>query len=223
MPVATTAFDRVLHAVEQATGNSARGNGRQRSARCPAHDDSNPSLSITRGSDRVLLHCHGGCDTDDVLTAAGLTRTDLYDEPLEPRRSHNEIVATYDYHDEHGQLLYQVCRMHPKSFRQRRPDPTGGWLWKMGETRRVLYKLPHVLKAVADEHDVYVCEGEKDVHAIEAAGGHATCNPGGAGKWRPEYAQALAGANVIIVADTDQPGRDHAATVAVSVQTTATS
>ena len=54
---------------------------------------------------------------------------------------------------------------------------------------------------------IYICEGEKDVEALERAGCAATCNAGGAGKWRPEYSEALAGANVIIVADRDEPGR----------------
>ena len=58
---------------------------------------------------------------------------------------------------------------------------------------------------------VYIVEGEKDVHAIEAAGAVATCNPMGAGKWRPEFGKHLAGIrHAIIVADKDEPGREHA-------------
>ncbi len=41
-------------------------------ARCPAHEDRNPSLSVTRGDDKVLLHCHAGCSVESILTAAGL-------------------------------------------------------------------------------------------------------------------------------------------------------
>lgn len=37
--------------------------------RCPAHDDSSPSLSVRVGDRSVLLHCFGGCDTRDVLRA----------------------------------------------------------------------------------------------------------------------------------------------------------
>lgn len=37
-------------------------------ARCPAHNDGTPSLSINDGSDgRLLVHCHAGCDGSDVL------------------------------------------------------------------------------------------------------------------------------------------------------------
>lgn len=131
----------------------------------------------------------------------------------------NGAVATYDYVDENRQLLYQVVRLTGKQFRQRRPDGNGGWIWNLNATRRVLYHLPSVLEAAQAGETVYVVEGEKDVHAIEHAGGTATCNPGGAGKWKPEYAAALKGARVVIVADRDKPGLDHALAVAATLPT----
>jgi hypothetical protein len=59
-------------------------------ARCPAHEDRSPSLGIRQASDRVLLYCWGGCPTEDVLRAAGLTWGDLFPErpdrrPTRPR------------------------------------------------------------------------------------------------------------------------------------------
>lgn len=48
-------------------------------ARCPAHEDLVASLSVATGRDgRVLLHCHAGCLTEDVLTALGLNWSDLF-------------------------------------------------------------------------------------------------------------------------------------------------
>jgi hypothetical protein len=48
-------------------------------ARCPAHEDKSPSLSIRELDDgRVLLHCFGGCEVGDVLAAVGLTMADLF-------------------------------------------------------------------------------------------------------------------------------------------------
>jgi hypothetical protein len=39
-------------------------------ARCPAHDDRKPSLSIGEGQGgTVLVHCHAGCDQHDVIAA----------------------------------------------------------------------------------------------------------------------------------------------------------
>ena len=48
-------------------------------ARCPAHPDRNPSLSIARGDDgRVLLKCWAGCGAADVVQSVGLTLADLF-------------------------------------------------------------------------------------------------------------------------------------------------
>jgi len=61
-------------------GGRKIGDGRWK-ARCPAHKDSDPSLSITAaGNGRVLLHDFGGCNTADVLAAVGLSFSDLFPE-----------------------------------------------------------------------------------------------------------------------------------------------
>ena len=50
---------------------------------CPAHEDRSPSLSIRELADgRILLHDFGGCGTDDVLSAIGLTMADLFPDRL---------------------------------------------------------------------------------------------------------------------------------------------
>lgn len=50
-------------------------------ARCPAHADKTPSLSVREMSDgRVLIHCFGGCETEDILAAVGLTFRDVMPE-----------------------------------------------------------------------------------------------------------------------------------------------
>jgi hypothetical protein len=185
-------------------------------ARCPAHEDGTPSLSITEGDDgRVLLKCHAGCATEEIVSALGLSLSDLFEKT---RDGTSRIVETYDYVDEQGALLFQVVRKEPKSFPQRRPDGRGGWIWKLGRTRRVLYRLPAVLEAVAAGKTIYVVEGEKDVHALEVAGHVATCNPMGEGKWRAQYGTPLRGANVIVVQDKDDVGRKHAAEVVEALQ-----
>ncbi|NCA71677.1 MAG: DNA primase [Sphingobacteriia bacterium] len=66
-------------------------------ARCPAHDDKSPSLSVRADGDKVLVHCFAGCSSDDVLTAVGLTWKDLYrDDPWEAARHRpNEAARSY--------------------------------------------------------------------------------------------------------------------------------
>jgi hypothetical protein len=137
-----------------------------------------------------------------------------------PKSHHSNkprIVATYDYTDEENNLLFQVVRFHPKDFRQRRPDGPDGWIWSLSETRRVIYRLPGVRVAIDFEEVVYIVEGEKDVDALHTKKLVATCNPGGAGKWRPEYNASLSGADVVVVADNDDAGRNHAQQVAAAL------
>jgi len=52
---------------------------------CPAHDDKNPSLSISQISDKVLVHCFAGCEQWDVLQA--LTELGLWNRQSQNGRS----------------------------------------------------------------------------------------------------------------------------------------
>ena len=125
------------------------------------------------------------------------------------------VVKTYDYVNVEGKLLYQVCRYEPKDFRQRRPAANGGgWIWNMQGIERVPYRLPDLIEAIANQHRVIICEGEKDAETLWAMDVPATCNAGGAGKWRDEYDQHFRDADVVVIPDNDQPGRDHALDVA---------
>ena len=121
-------------------------------------------------------------------------------------------VASYVYEDEGGKPLYRVLRYFPKDFRQQR-HTTGGWRWGLDDVRRVLYKLPEVVKA----ERVFVAEGEKDCDLFASWNLAATTNPGGAGKWRAEYSEFLRGKQIVIIPDADARGRGHALDVAESL------
>lgn len=210
--MATDAYDRVTTRLTEVTGWSARGRG---DWKCPAHADNTASLSVNRGSEGVILHCHANCTTDAVIEALGMKASELFDAPRTNGSEQPQDV--YPYVDETGALLFEVVRFPNKKFRQRRPDGNGGYEWSLGDTRRVLFRLPAVLQAAATGQTVFVCEGEKDVLAIERAGGIATCNPHGAGKWRHDYSDTLRGADVVIVRDQDPAGHKHAADVEASL------
>ena len=202
------AFLSRLHGVKQHNG------GWQ--ALCPAHDDHNPSLSVTATAERILLCCHRGCEAQAVVRAMGLQMRDLFLTPAKTTRSRaGRIIATYDYTDHAGALLYQAVRYDPKGFKQRRPDDNGGWTWNLKGVSPVLYHLPRVLAAVARGERVFVVEGEKDVHTLERLGCTGTTNAGGAKKkWTPGLGVALRGAHVVILPDNDEPGRQHGEQVA---------
>lgn len=122
-----------------------------------------------------------------------------------------KIVATYDYVDEHGALLFQVCRFEPKDFRQRRPDPSKptGWSWSVKGVRQVPYKLPELLEALAFDKMICIAEGEKDCNALWQRGVPATCSSGGCGKWHRDLDEFFGGADVVIIADNDPQARDQ--------------
>lgn len=209
-----SAYDEVTDALHRA-GSTQKGHDWT----CPAHKggaEKRPSLSVNEGDKGVVMTCHQGCDNADVLRAIGLKDSDLFDEKLTPTKK--EIKATYDYQDVDGKLLYQVVRYEPKEFRQRRPKDGGGWDWSVKGIERVPFHLPQLVEAVAAGQPVYIVEGEKDVLAIERAGGVATCNSGGAGKWSDDFAKYFKDADVTIIRDLDQPGLRHAFQVKASLE-----
>ena len=152
---------------------------------------------------------------------------------------HPDVV--YSYQDENGQEVFQVCRYYwtdengkrKKDFRQRRylpNDPKAGregFVYSVPSELRdtTLYRMPELIRAIRDGKPVYVVEGEKDVETLRRLGYTATCNPGGAGKWREGYTKRLEGADVIILPDNDPrsekgqyAGQDHAYAVALALQ-----
>jgi hypothetical protein len=156
-----TAYELVCRRLLEVTGYAVRND----SGRCPAHPDNNPSLSVTNGDGKVLLHCHAGCELDDVRAALGLEVSDLFDTP----RSNGSDITTYDYVDEQRRLLFQVVRKPGKKFIQRRPDGNDGWTYKLGNTRRVPYRLPELVDGINAGNTVYIVEGgETDEVVVRA-------------------------------------------------------
>lgn len=192
-------------------------------AYCPAHEadgQHQASLSVKAAQDRMLLHCHGGCKIEDVLAAAGLEPRQLFfdEKPKEPKVSdRREFVKAYDYHDPGGRMVFQTVRWKlyhgdgtvGKTFTQRRPDGNGGWIYNLEGITPLLYRLPEVVRAIAEGRPVWITEGEKDADTLAAAGLCATCNPMGAGKWRDHYTEHLRGARVVLMPDADRAGLDH--------------
>jgi hypothetical protein len=198
-------------------GKKARKCGKGWKTHCPAHDDKDPSLSIAAGDNgSIVAHCHAGCTQEAViaaLTAKGITLNG-HDRTEGSAKS---IVATYDYVDEFGTPIFQTVRYIPKGFKQRRPDGTGDWVWNLHGVRVVPYNLPAVIEAIARGQIICIVEGEKDADNLAKLGVTATCNHGGAKKWRAKHAKFLKGADVVIIPDNDAPGQEHANIVARSL------
>jgi hypothetical protein len=219
-----------LSAQELASRLKGKREGKHYRACCPAHDDADPSLTITEGEDgKILVHCKAGCTQEAVigaLRAKGLwpQRVSNGARQRAAKKQLGRIVAIYDYVDEIGNLLFQTVRFEPKTFRQRRPNGKGGYTWSLEGVQPILYRLPDLIEAVAKDQTVFVVEGEKDVENLAKIGIVATCNHGGAGKWRAAvHSQHLKDASVVVIPDNDQAGRDHANSVVKALDRWATS
>jgi hypothetical protein len=188
---AGAAVERLSDALT-AHGSTIQQNNGRIMAQCPAHDDHNPSLSIRGTEGQALVYCFAGCRTGDVLAALDLTEADLYDEKS----------ATYRYED--GRT---VRRRYDKDGHKR--------FAQTGQRPGVvqLYRLSRVVRAVQDAAPIYLVEGEKDVHALESAGGVATTAPMGATNFDKVDVAPLRGAIVIAVVDRDAAGDRWATTV----------
>ena len=191
---------------------------------------SNGSLAVEIGGDRVgTFFDHenqvGGGVVDLVAFKIGAKNGQalrwLSDQGFiqdnDARPTAPRIEATYSYLGADGELVFQVVRKHPKKFLQRRPDGTGGWIWDLKGVAPVPYRLPELL-AADPNRAVLVPEGEKDVDRVRSLGFPATCNSGGAGKWKQAHAAPLRGRRVVVVPDNDPAGEDHAAMVVASLK-----
>ena len=125
----------------------------------PGHSATDRSLSVkvsNEAPDGFLVNCFAGDDpiickdyvreqlglpafkpnggdgrhraSDDAIERALMAAVQEFLPITNPK---GRIVATYDYTDADGALLYQVLRLEPKSFRQRQPDGNGGWKWEL--------------------------------------------------------------------------------------------
>lgn len=112
-------FDEVLthFQIQKRYGDKAQ-------ARCPCHDDKQASLTITKGRRSALLHCHAGCNFEDIIQKVGLKKQDLYFEERPPGsswrayvegREHKRIEAVYNYvSSANGEYTFTKIRMQDK-------------------------------------------------------------------------------------------------------------
>jgi hypothetical protein len=239
----TNPIDSVLNAVSAETGREARKSGDGFVTCCPAHDDNNPSLKISeRGDGTVGIHCFAGCCPEDVLASVGLTLADLFpvkgdgrqNPMVQPKRSgsvtpkvsktfpsvgdaidyfsqRHRDVQFWTYEDAGGGPVGVVIRWDTDKGKEFRPlsRSDGGWMLCAMPKPRPLYRLPDV--KASDR--VYVAEGEKAADALRSFGLVATTSPGGCKAAKHADWSVLAGKDVVLVPDNDEPGEMFAESV----------
>lgn len=83
--------------------------GRYGAARCPAHDDHDPSLSIRDGDRSVLVKCHAGCDPQDIVAA--LRRDRHWRDVREPRRERAKPKHSAEDTRRYLLSIWRQCRL----------------------------------------------------------------------------------------------------------------
>jgi hypothetical protein len=202
-------------------------------ARCPAHEDQHASLSLSPNDDRILVHCHRGCPTEQVVSALGLELADLYFSPrarqngtnLHTRLTLAEFAAAKklpaDFLTRHGVVEgkgglifhYRLMDGQPAPRQRIRLALTGErrFLWSAGADRPVPYGLWH-LPGWRKDHvtDLYLVEGESDALTCWYYG-LATLGVPGADCPRLLAPPHVAGfLRIFIVREADQGGKTFA-------------
>ncbi len=229
-------------ALETRPGGAKR-RGAEWAIRCffpERHTNGDARPSACYNAEKGVWHCNacgasgGLVGGDEPLAALLGIDPEQYREPSQEKARQNRAAkrqgtpsrtTRYPYRDAAGRVIYQAVRLDyadgSKTFRLERPGQ-GRALAGLGEgadrVALVLYRLPE-LQAADPAELVLIVEGEKCADALAGLGFTATTNPMGAGKWRDEFSEALAGRHVVILPDNDDPGTGHARDVARSVQT----
>lgn len=213
--------------ISRALGGKRNGSGWK--ARCPAHDDRNPSLSINADADgRPLLHCHAGCSQEAVIEALrgqGIwpERAEAaLDQPTGQPEGESPPPASYPgrgpprarwiYRDRSGRPVMAVYRFERPDGKDILPMHWDGsrWVTRAHPKPRPLYNLDQLL--AYPESPAIVTEGERAATAASklAPDWIATTSQGGskaAGQtdWSP-----LRGRRVVVWPDADEPGQSYA-------------
>ena len=192
--------------------------------------DRDPSLSVKVGqAGALLLKCHGGCRTEDVVASVGLTMRDLFTDrrPAKknghhPQGTYRGPSATWEIRDEDG----NVQAIHE---RHERPDGSKDCFWKLPGVRkyglggRKLATLPlyrsEEARSWPSDVPVVVTEGEKAADALAELYPYVLGTVTGAsGTPGPEALGPLKGRSAVLWADADEPGKAHMRRLAASLE-----
>jgi len=214
---------RLVHA-----GFTPKQHGSRWECRCPAHDDQVASLSLAQGEKGVVLTCHAGCATPDVVAALGLKMSDLFDNQNGHARAvqHDDpvVVATleWDIRGVDGAVVATHVRRDlsngRKKFAWRR-----GAVWNLGGMGSADLPLYGVERLAGTTGPVVVCEGEKATDALLARGLVAVGTVTGAAECPGRAAlEPLRGRTVVLWPDADQQGWAHMRAVGTALTGIAT-
>ena len=158
-------------------------------------------ISLVQANEPVSMN---GTIPDILESKFGIPRKTQ--EKLKPSRY---LAKQYSYVNADGEVVFEVQRFEPKTFRQRRPDGNGGWIYNMQGVEAVPYNLDKIM--LNKDAPIFIVEGEKCADMLtQQLGLVATTNHGGSKNWKPDINQYFVGRNVVVLPDNDEAGQAHA-------------
>ena len=229
------AIDKVL---ESLGDYSERGD--EYRAKCPSHQgESDDSLAVREDDDgKVLLHCHTGCDFEEIVDALGLDMSDLFSKngqasgagkPVGPPPKEDRVAGTLSVEDLPGDSSeymvfekedgtpYYIQRHKGAVYRVVGFDEDGDPILAagLGDIEPILFGLPILREAIATGKPVIHTEGCKDALTTQRQLGMAGVTSGSCTSWKSEFVQDYEGAEEVwIVPDNDDEGRAYAQQIA---------
>ena len=229
------AIDKVL---ESLGDYSERGD--EYRAKCPSHQgESDDSLAVREDDDgKVLLHCHTGCDFEEIVDALGLDMSDLFSKngqasgagkPVGPPPKEDRVAGTLSVEDLPGDSSeymvfekedgtpYYIQRHKGAVYRVVGFDEDGDPILAagLGDIEPILFGLPILREAITTGKPVIHTEGCKDALTTQRQLGMAGVTSGSCTSWKSEFVQDYEGAEEVwIVPDNDDEGRAYAQQIA---------
>lgn len=189
---------------------NVKNDGGQYRADCPACGDSKQHLYIKEAEGKILFDCKKGCKFGDIVAGAGLKQSDCF--PEKPKKQAWTKLREHIYTDTDGNTIARKT-VYDKGNGSKTAT------WERFENGCFIKKLeglkvpPYHVHKLSEADTVYIAEGEKDVETLEKMGYTASCSPNGAGgktSWNKRYNPYFRDKTVIILADNDKPGIEHA-------------
>lgn len=204
---------------------------------CNCHDDHNPSFHWKMGRVGWIGNCKTcGAKGIDFAKVEGINATELFIDTgarspnwkayIESREK-RKIEAVYNYVSSNGGYAFTKIRLEGKKL-----------LYGILENERFTYGLPRdtprkslkaiygniraLNKAITEGKPIFIPEGEKDVDTLTKQG-YTAFTYGGVNDWQADFAELVKGADVIILADNDSPGKAVADAILRDIQPVAKS
>jgi len=172
---------------------------------CPAHNDTNPSLSLSIDQEKLLWKCHAGCSQEQVRVA--LVERGILADNLGPKKRE----TAFQYMDEKGSsVVRRVIRVDlPDGTKRIFQKFLNKGVWKTTNNNVPTAPFRYFESSLDTKEQILLVEGENCVLALEKMGYDSTTT-GSSTSWKSHHPSFFKGKKVIILPDNDQAGEKYA-------------